>query len=168
MTGAADAETLEALWEAHGSQVRVLETQLGGTGGHGAALLPLPMVDVGKVVGACPKLEELNVRLSAEDFESFVWDSSEGDGVGVPGTWACAHDTLQRVGVCIDAGEWTAKTWIAVIEHVAQLAKGCQALRCVALHVPDVGVAAENLQFQALRETSMSSGRQLLLRSVHA
>ena len=170
VTGAADVEALEALWEAHGSQVRVLEAQLGGTrvgvaSGCGALL---SMTGVGKIANACPKLEELNVRLSAEDFEDSAWDSPEGDGVGIPWTWACAHDTLQRVGICIDAGEWTAKTWLAVIEQVAQLAKGCPALRCVTLHVPDVGVAEENQQFQALRGTLMSGGRQLLVRSVHA
>jgi len=170
VTGAGDAEALEALWEAHGSQVRVLEAQLGGTGaggvrGRGALL---SMADVGTIVTACPKLEELNVRLSAEDFENSTRDSSEGDGAGVPRTWACAHGTLQRVGVCIDAGEWTAKTWAAVVEHVTQFEKGCPALRCVTLHVPDVGAAEEGLQFQALRETLMSSGRQLFLQSVHA
>src|SRR5260221_1640857 len=54
VTGAADAEALEALWKVHGSQMRVLEAQLGtgagGVRGHGALL---PMVDVGKVVSAC-------------------------------------------------------------------------------------------------------------------
>jgi len=170
VTGAGDAEALEALWEAHGSQVRMLEAQLGGTGvggvrGRGALL---SMVDVGKIVSACPKLEELNVRLSAEDFEDSTRDSSEGDGMGVPRTWACAHGTLQRVGVCIDAGKWTAQTWTAVVEHVAQFAEGSPALRCVTLHVPDVEVAEENLQFQALCETLVSGGRQLFLRSVHA
>ena len=77
--------------------MRVLEAPLGGTGGHGALL---PMVDVGKVGGACPKLEELNVRLSAEDFENSIWDSSEGNGVGVPRTWACVVEGLDRAPAC--------------------------------------------------------------------
>ena len=64
--------------------------------------------------------------------------------MGVSRTWACAHGTLQCVGVYIDAVEWTAKTWTAVVEHVVQFAEGCPALRCVTLHVPDVGVAEEN------------------------
>jgi hypothetical protein len=169
VTGAAVAEALEALWEAHGSQVRVLEVQVGGTGADGArgCGAQLSMTDVGKIASACPNLEELNVRLSAENSEDSALDLSEGDGVGIPWTWACAHDTLQRVGICIDARGGTAKTWIAVTEQVAQLAKGCPALRCVTLHVPDVRVAEENQQFQALRGTLMSGGRQLLLRSVH-
>ncbi len=173
VTGAADAKALEAVWEAFGDQVRVLEVPLGGGGGGGddCGEASLSMADVGGIISACPKLEELNVRLGVEGFEnSAAWDSSEVGIGAVTRTWACAHDTLQRVGICIDApgGEWTAKTWTAVIEYAAQFEKGCPALRCVALYVPDVRVAAQNPQFDALRETLMSSGRRLLLRSVHA
>ncbi|KAI0003858.1 hypothetical protein BJV74DRAFT_881650 [Russula compacta] len=161
------AEALEALWEAFGALVRVLEVQ-----------------DVGRMVSACPALEELNVRVGAgaEDLNSSAGGSGSGsgsDGIDVDGggvsrtSWACAHDTLLRVGICVDfgaaeAGEWTVETWTAVVDHVVQFGKGCPALRCVVLYVRDVRVAARNPQFHVLRETLLSNERQLLLRSVHA
>jgi hypothetical protein len=175
ITGAEHADVLEPLWEALGGSVRVLEVQLGGVGGAGARMgvadALLSVMDMSRNVSACPKLEELNVRLGLEDFDNPVWDALEGGGgvgVSMPRTWACAHDTLQRLGVCVDAGSWTAETWTAVVEYVAQFENGCPALRCVALYVPDVVVAAQNLQFRALREKMTSSGRELLLQSFHA
>jgi hypothetical protein len=176
VAGAAHAEVLEPLWETFGGLVRALEVQVGGAGGTGTGVrgggdAPLSMMDVGKIVGACPRLEELNVRMSAEDFENSPGDSSQVDSVGAPApvhrTWACAHDKLQRLGVCVDAGGWTAETWTAVIEYVGQFVKGCPALRCVALYVQNMGVTAQNAQFHRLREKVMSNGRELLLRSVH-
>jgi hypothetical protein len=151
--------------------VRVLEVEVDVGGGEG-----VPVPDVGRIVGACAALEELNVRVGAEDLVvgSGCWDSPgavdadvDGAGTGASRTWACAHDTLQRVGIYVDAGEWTVKTWAAVVEYVAQFGKGCPALRCVVLYVRDVAVAAQDPQFHVLHETLLSSGRQLLLRSVH-
>jgi hypothetical protein len=165
LRGAARAQALEALWEAVGAQVRVLEVDVGGGEG-------VPVPDVGRIVGACAALEELNVRVGAEDLVvgSGRWDppgAVDADSGGVSRTWACAHDTLQRVGIYVDAGEWTVKTWTAVVEYVAQFGKGCPALRCVVLYVRDVAVVAQDPQFHVLHETLLSSGRQLLLRSVH-
>jgi F-box-like len=171
VTGAAHAEALEPLWETFGGLVRALEVQVGGAGGtgvRGGGDAPLSMMDVGRVVSACPRLEELNVRMSAEDFENSPWDSSQVDSVPVPRTCTCTHDTLQRLGVRVDAGGWTAETWTTVVEYVVQFEKGCPALRCVALYVQDVGVTAQNPQFHELREKMTSNGRELLLRSVHA
>jgi len=109
VTGAADAKKLEAVWEAFGDQVRVLEVPLGGGGGGGddCGEASLSMADVGGIISACPKLEELDVRLGVEGFEnSAAWDSESSEvGIGaVTRTWACAHDmwmlTKQSVG-CI-------------------------------------------------------------------
>jgi len=150
--------------------VRVLEMELGmgGDGGGGCCGGSVPMADVGKIVSACPALEELNVRVGAEDLNNLNWDenSDAADG-GEPRTWSCAHDTLQRVGICVVAREWTAKTWMAVANYVVQFGKGCPTLRCVMLYVRDVQVAAQNGEFRALRGTLLSSGRQLILRSIH-
>jgi len=174
ITGTAHAEALEPLWETFGGLVRALEVQVGGTGGtgvRGGGDAPLSMMDVGRVVSACPKLEELNVRMSAENFENSPWDSSQVDSVGapvpVPRTWTCTHDTLQRLGVRVDAGRCTAETWTPVVEYVVQFEKACPALRCVVLCVQNVRVTAQNPQFHGLREKMISNGRELLLRSVH-
>jgi len=90
-------------------------------------------------------------------------DSQDAVDGSEPRTWACAHDSLQRVGICVVAREWTAKTWMAVANYVVQFGKGCPALRRVVLYVRDVQVAAQNPEFRALREIV----GELILRSVH-
>jgi hypothetical protein len=159
--GAVPAEALEALWEKFGGQVHVLELEVGGAGAG------MSMGDVGKIVGVCPALEELNLRVDVADL-NLCWNLTTDSDDNVTGTWGCMHDTLQRVGVCVDAGEWSVKTWTAVVEYVGKLWKGCPGLRQVVLYVHDVQVAVQNSQFHALRETVSLSGRQLLLRLVHA
>ena len=155
--GAARAEALQALWGTFGGQVRVLELELGSG---------VSMGDVGSIVEVCPALEELNLKLGMEDLNpcSHLTVDSE---VGVTRTWACTHDTLQRVGICVDDGKWSVKTWMVVTEYVGKLRKGCPALHQVRLYLQDVEVAEQNLQLHALREKMTSSGRQLFLRSFH-
>ncbi|KAI9511904.1 hypothetical protein F5148DRAFT_1146505 [Russula earlei] len=157
--GAASAEPLEPLWEAFGGQVRVLEMELATAGG-------VPMVDVGRIASACPALEECNVRVLAEEV-NLRCDSQDTDGVG-QSPWACAHDTLKCVGICVVARGWTVGTWVAIAKYVARFGKGCPALRNIVLYVQDVGVVAQNAEFHALHETLLSSGTQLVLRSVYA
>ena len=159
--GAARAEALEALWKKFGGQVRVLELELGR--GRGAGADGVSMGDAGKIIQVCPALEELNLRMGVAD----LWNSTVDSDDGTTQTWACTHSTLQRVGICVDAGEWSVKTWTTVVEYVGKLAKGCPGLHLVVLYVQDVEVAIRNSQFHALRETLSSSGRQLFLRSVH-
>lgn len=159
--GAARAEALEALWKKFGGQVRVLELELGR--GRGAGADGVSMGDAGKIIQVCPALEELNLRMGVAD----LWNSTVDSDDGTTPTWACTHSTLQRVGICVDAGEWSVKTWTTVVEYVGKLAKGCPGLHLVVLYVQDVEVAMRNSQFHALRETLSSSGRQLFLRSVH-
>jgi len=144
----------------------------GGGGGGG-----VPMVDVGRIVSACPALEELNVRVGAEDLNNLnqpedgnlsvdSQDAVVDGGDSEARTWACGHDTLQRVGICVIAQEWTAKTWMAVANYVLRFGKGCPALRYVVLYVRDEQVTAQNAEFCTLRGTLSSSGRQLILCSV--
>ncbi|KAI0308372.1 hypothetical protein B0F90DRAFT_1813642 [Multifurca ochricompacta] len=123
--GCARAGLLEAVWEAFGEQIRVLELGRG-----------VPMQDVGKFISACSALEELN---------------------------------LYRIGFCVDAGEsWDDQTWSAVLRHVEKVGEGCPALREAVLYTSDLPLAAKNPHFHALHETFLSSGRQLLLRSLRA
>ncbi|KAH8987380.1 hypothetical protein EDB86DRAFT_3082292 [Lactarius hatsudake] len=93
-----------------------------------------------KIVGAFPALEELNVLVGG------------ADGV----LRACAHETLQRVGVGVDAKEWDGETWSVVMEHVQKFVEGCPALHDVVLYARDVRVAEDNPRFQALRKTLCS------------
>ena len=174
VAGAAHAEALEPLWETFGGLVRALEVQVGGAGEmgvRGGGDARLSMMDVSRIVSACPKLEELNVRMSAEDLKNSRWDSLQVDNISasipVPRTWACAHDMLQRLGIRVDAEGWMARTWTAVVEYVVRFQKGCPVLRCVTLYVQNVRVTAQNPQFHELRVKMMSNGRELLLRSVH-
>jgi hypothetical protein len=151
---AARAEALEALWEKFEGQVRVLELEVGG----------LSMGDVGKIVGVCPALEELNLRLDVEDLDpSSCWNSTidPDDDDMVRTSWACTHNTLRRVGICVDAGQWSVKTWMVVTEFVGKMVKEYPALRHVALYVQDSEFSEQNSQFRALRETLSSNGRQL-------
>lgn len=146
------AEALEALWEAFGDQVRVLE--IGDC---------VPTHEVQWIVGSCAALEELNLRVSG----SVAAQSWERDGAVTWGQYM--HHTLRRVGLCVGgAGEWDVGMWVAVGECVGRFGEGCPALCEVVLYARDVRVAAQSPQFHALRETLSSSGRQLLLRSLHA
>lgn len=116
----------------------------------------VPPLEARRIVGAFPVLEELNVHVG-------------GAGAGADGVLrACAHDTLQRVGIGVDAAEWGVGTWSVVVEHVENFVEGCPALRDVVLYARDVRVATENPRFHALRETLLSHGRQLHLRSLQA
>ena len=158
MQGAARADTLQALWEMFGGQVRILELEVGSG---------VLMGDVGSIVRVCPALEELNLGLGVEDSNLCSNSTADSEG-GVTRTWVCTHNTLQRVGICTDAGKWSVKTWMAVAEYVGKLGKGCPALRQIALYVPDdIEVAEQDSRFNALRETMSSRGKQLLLRSFH-
>ena len=156
--GPARAEALQALWGTFGGQVRVLELELGSG---------VSMRDVGSIVEVCPALEELNLRLGVEDLNLCSNSTVDLEGGVITQTWACTHNALQRVGICIDAGKWSVKTWMVVTEYVGKLGKGCPALHQVRLYVQNVEVAEQNLQVHALRETMSLSGRQLLLRSLH-
>ena len=153
--GAARADALQALWEMFGGQVRILELEVGSG---------VLMGDVGSIVRVCPALEELNLGLGVEDSNLCSNSTADSEG-GVTRTWVCTHNTLQRVGICTDAGKWSVKTWMAVAEYVGKLGKGCPALRQIALYMPDVEVAEQDSRFNALRETMSSRGKQLLLRS---
>ena len=156
--GTARAEALEALWETFGRQLRGLELELGGG---------VSMGDVDRIVRACPALEELNLRLGVKDLD--LCSNSEIDTEdSITQIWASTHNTLQRVGICVDAGKLSVKTWMVLPEYVEKLGKACPALREVVLYVQDVEDAEQNSQFHALHETSSLSGRLLLLRSVHA
>ncbi|KAI9444622.1 hypothetical protein H4582DRAFT_2070354 [Lactarius indigo] len=126
LCGPARAEALEPLVEAFAGQVRVLELGPG-----------VPPLEACKIVGAFPALEELNVLV--------------GGAGGV--LRACVHETLQCVGVGVDAEEWDGETWSVVVEHVEKFVEGCPALRDVVLYARDVRVAEDNPQFQALRKT---------------
>lgn len=159
--GAARAEALELLWEKFGGQVRVLELELGRGGERGG----LSMGDVDKIVRVCPALEELNLRVGVENL---YWNLTVGLDDDILWTSACTHSTLQRVGICVDAGELSVKAWMAVAEYVGKLRVECPALCQVALYVQDLEAAVQSPQFHALHETLSSSGRQLLLRPVHA
>ncbi|KAH9033031.1 hypothetical protein EDB84DRAFT_109922 [Lactarius hengduanensis] len=129
LRGPARAEALEPLAEAFAKQVRVLEL--------GPGVAPL---EACKIVGAFPALEELNVLVGG------------ADGV----LCACAHDTLQRVGVGVNAEKWDGETWSIVVKHVEKFVEGCPALRDVVLYARDVRVAEDDPQFQALRKTLSS------------
>ena len=155
--GPARAKALQALWVTFGGQVRMLELDLGSG---------VSMGDVGSIVEVCPALEELNLRLGMEDFNLCSNSTVDSEG-GVIQTWVCTHNTLQRVGICIDARKWSVRTWMVVTEYVEKLGMGCPALHQVQLYVQNVEVAEQNPQFHALRETMSSSGRQLLLRAFH-
>jgi hypothetical protein len=78
---------------------------MGVCGGNNA---PLLMMDMGRVISICSKLEELNIHMSTEDFENPLWDLSQVDSIGapvpVPRIWACTHDTLQHLKICLNAG----------------------------------------------------------------
>ncbi|KAH9081470.1 hypothetical protein EDB83DRAFT_2512335 [Lactarius deliciosus] len=129
LRGPARAEALEPLAEVFARQVRVLEL--------GPGVSPL---EACKIVGAFPALEELNVLVGG------------ADGV----LRACVHETLQRVGVGVDAKEWDGETWSVVVEHVQKFMEGCPALHDVVLYARDVRVAEDNPRFQALRKTLCS------------
>lgn len=63
---------LEAVWEKFGGQVRLLDLEIGG-GEWGRAGMPMPMGNVGKIVRVCPALEELNLRVGAEEDLTPCW-----------------------------------------------------------------------------------------------
>jgi hypothetical protein len=83
--------------------------------------------------------------------------------------WAWTRNTLQRVGICIDAEKLSVGTWMVIDEYVGKLTNACPALREVVLYVQDAEDAEQNRKIHALRETLLSSsGTLLLLHSVHA
>ena len=158
--GHGNAQWLGAIWQKFGGQVRRLELELGGGWRGGASI-----GDVSKIVAACPALEELNLRVVVED--STDWSPMHPDDVA----WSCTHNTLQRIGICIhdvDDECCSAVTWMKVVEFTGKFVKGCPALHQVVLYVEDVEVALQNSRFHEFRETLSSSGRELLLHSVHA
>jgi F-box-like len=148
--GPTHAEVLETLWEAFGEQVRVLELEVGDR---------MLVHELQRIIGACTVLEVLNLH------------ALRRTAVSLPPLCQYAHDTLRRVGLCVDsddAGEWNASMWMTVGEFVGQFGEGCPELREVVVYVQDVGVAAQSPQYDALRERLSSSGRQLLLCSLYA
>lgn len=159
MEGPARAQPLKALWGKFGGQVRVLELELGGGGWGGMSI-----GDVSKVVAFCPALEELNLRVVVEDYLN--WIPRDFDDL----TWTCTHHTLQRIRICVDSVEWSVETWMKIVEYIGKFGKGCPVLSQVVLYVlpGQVEATLQNSQFLVLRETLLSSGRQLLLHLVHA
>ena len=114
--------------------------------------------DVSKIVAVCPALEKLNLQVGAEKYVN--WTLADIDDV----IWSCTHNTLQRLGICIKDLECSVDTWMKI---VGKFVEGCPALSEVLLYVSDVEVASQNTRFHALRETLLSSGRQLFFHSVN-
>jgi F-box-like len=167
--GPARAEVLEVLWETFGGQVRVLELELelGNL---------VPVYEVQRIIGGCPALQVLNLRVPRRrQFALAPRRDSDDDTAAVVSVspWCrYAHQTLRRVGLCVDGDargwEWDISTWMAVGEYVGQFGEGCPAMREVVLYVQNVRVAAQSPQYHKLHETLSSSGRQLLLHPLHA
>jgi hypothetical protein len=162
--GGGRAKTFEEPWGTFRRQVRVMQMEL-GIEGQG-----MRMSDVDEIVNACPELEELNIRISCGDLSN-SWSPTLDNfvnAVSVPAAYV--HDALQRLGICVgvdsDVPEWSVKTWMALAEFVGEW-KLCPALRQVLLYVRDMEIAERNPQFHLFREELASSGRQLLLRSIH-
>jgi hypothetical protein len=100
--GTARAEALEALWKTFGGQLRGLELELGNNGSMG---------DVDGIVQACPALEELNLRLGVEYLDlcsNSAIDFESEDSITK--IWAWTRNTLQRVGICVDAEKLSVET----------------------------------------------------------
>jgi hypothetical protein len=161
--GGGRALAFEALWEKVGGLVRVVQLELGG----------MSTGDMRDIVNACPELEELNFRIGCGFLN---WWNPMHDHffyVYVVSAQCHVHDTLQRLGICIDVDvdsdaqdhEWSVKTWMALAEFVGEW-KSCPALRQVVLYVRDAQVIERNPQFHLLHGELASSGRELLLRSV--
>ena len=167
--GLARAQPLKALCRKFGGQVRVLELELGGGGWGG-----MSMGDVSKTVAFCPALEELNLRVVVEDnldripmdIDDMTWSVQDIHDV----SWTCTHHTLQRIRIRVDLEEWSVETWMQIVEYVGKFGKGCSVLSEVVLYVlpEQVEATLQNPQFLELRETLLSSGKQLLLHLVHA
>ena len=162
--GGGRAKAFEELWGTFGAQVRVVQLELGGDGDG------MRMDDVREIVNACPELEELNLRIGCGHLNGWSpMDNTVVDAVSASAP-AYVHDALQRLGICVDSDspEWSVKTWMALAEFVGEW-KLCPALRQVVLYMRDVEVkvAKQNPQFYLLHEELTSSGRQLVLRSVH-
>ena len=151
--GLGSAGWLWKFWEKFGEQVRMLELELGG-GGRGG----MSIGDVSKIVAVCPALEELNLQVGVEEYVNRT--PVHVDDV----IWSCTHNTLQRLGICIKDLECSVDTWMKI---VGKFVEGCPALSEVLLYVSDVEVASQNTRFHALRETLLSSGRQLFFHSVN-
>ena len=161
--GPGGARELEAFWGKFGKQLRVLELALGGRfqGRWGGASIG----DVSRIVAVCPALEELNLRVITE--ECADWSPTHLDDI----IWSCTHNTLQRIRFCIydvDDEACFAETWMKVAEFIGKFVKGCPALHQVVLYVEDVEVALQYSRLHELCEKLSSSGRELLLHSVHA
>jgi hypothetical protein len=155
--GFGGAFELSEIWEKFGGQVRRLELELGGGGWGGASI-----GDISKIVVACPALEELNLQIGTEIYVN--WTPMHVDDV----FWSCTHNTLQRIGISIDDMEYSAETWMKIVEYTGKFVTGCPALHQVVLYVKDVKVASQNSRIHEFRETLSSRGRQLLLHSLHA
>jgi len=140
LLGAARADSLEPLVEAFAAQVRVLELGPG-----------VPSLEAHKIIAAFPALEELNVHVGGAD-------TGAGRALRV-----CAHDKLRRVGLCVDSQEWDGEIWSAAVGCVEKFVEGCSALQDIVLFARGVHIPAENPQFDALRESVRSHGRQLQL-----
>ena len=148
------AGPLRALWK-RGEQVRMLELELGG-GREGVSI-----GDVSKIVAVCPALEELNLQVGVKEYVNRT--PMDVDDV----TWSCTHDTLQRIGICIDDLDCSVETWVKIVHFVWKFVEGCLALGQVLLYVFDAEVASQNPRFHAFREALLSNGRQLYLHLVH-
>ena len=147
------AGPLRALWK-RGEQVRMLELALGG------GLGGVSIGDVSKIVAVCPALEELNLQVGVKEYVNRT--PMDVDDV----TWSCTHDTLQRIGICIDDLDCSVETWVKIVHFVWKFVEGCLALGQVLLYVFDAEVASQNPRFHAFRETLLSSGSQLSVHTV--
>ena len=148
------AGPLRALWK-KGEHVRMLELELeGGWGG-------VSIGDVSKIVAVCPALEELNLQVGVEEYVNRTPMDVEDV------TWFCTHNTLQRIGSCIDDLDCSVETWRKIVHYIWKIVEGCPALGQVLLYVSDVEVASQHARFHAFREALLSNGRQLYLHLVH-
>ncbi|KAI0275252.1 hypothetical protein BC834DRAFT_1037783 [Gloeopeniophorella convolvens] len=139
LEGAACAEPLDALWEAHGARLRALELGRG-----------VSRADAACMMARCGALEELYLHVGAAE-----------DGVLVEAE--CVHATLRRVGVCVDAGAGKALPWARVAEEVGALAEGCAALCEVALYVRAPEAVERSAEVARLRDALCARGRALRL-----
>ncbi len=87
--GTVRAPSLRVLWGTFGRQVRVMGLELGGGMG---------VEEVGAINQACPALEEINLRIDVPSLDDYGPVNRFMHWV----FYACEHDALQRLGVCVD------------------------------------------------------------------
>ena len=147
------ARAFDVLWGRFGGEVRVVELEPGGDGEGGTW-----MDDVREIVNACPELEVLNFRIGCGHLNGGWSPMDDPDFVGNAASVSAAymHDTLQRLGVCVDSDAWSVNTWMALAEFVGEWK----------LYVQNVQAAEQNPQLHLFHGELALSGGQLLLHSV--